>query len=176
MKQRTLIVIDMQNDFITGSLGTKEAQTILPSVISTVRAFDGEVIFTKDTHTKDYLNTQEGRLLPVPHTILGTEGWELPPSLEELRSQLNALVFEKNTFGCVELSQYLKEKFDHGLIESIELCGVCTDICVVSNALLIKAFIPECPVSVHAKLCAGVSPAKHQAALETLASCQIQSI
>lgn len=176
MKTNILIVIDMQNDFVTGSLGTAEAQALLPDLIKTVDGFEGEVIFTQDTHGEDYLTTQEGTLLPVPHTIRGTAGWELVPELEALKDKRHALVFEKPTFGCVELAEYLKEKYTRGEIAEIELCGVCTDICVISNALLIKAFIPECPIVVHQKLCAGVTPAKHQAALEAMASCQITAI
>lgn len=176
MENQVLIVIDMQNDFVSGSLGTKEAQALLPELVKTIAAFEGLVIFTKDTHEENYLETQEGRLLPVPHTIRGTQGWELVPELEALRAKLNALVFEKPTFGCVELAEYLREKYERGEIDRIELCGVCTDICVVSNALLIKAFIPECPIVVLQDLCAGVTPAKHQAALEVMGSCQVTAI
>lgn len=176
MENQVLIVIDMQNDFVSGSLGTKEAQALLPELVKTVAAFEGEVIFTKDTHEENYLETQEGKLLPVPHTIRGTQGWELVPELEALREKLHALVFEKPTFGCVELAEYLREKYERGEIDRIELCGVCTDICVVSNALLIKAFIPECPIVVRKDLCAGVTPAKHQAALEVMGSCQVNAV
>lgn len=176
MENQVLIVIDMQNDFVSGSLGTKEAQALLPELVKTVAAFEGEVIFTKDTHEENYLETQEGRLLPVPHTIRGTQGWELVPELEALRAKLNALVFEKPTFGCFELAEYLREKYARGEIDRIELCGVCTDICVVSNALLIKAFIPECEIVVRKALCAGVTPAKHQAALEVMGSCQVNAV
>lgn len=176
MENQVLIVIDMQNDFVSGSLGTKEAQALLPELVKTVAAFEGEVIFTKDTHEENYLETQEGKLLPVPHTIRGTQGWELVPELEALRNKLNALVFEKPTFGCVELAEYLREKYERGEIDRIELCGVCTDICVVSNALLIKAFIPECEIVMRKALCAGVTPSKHQAALEVMGSCQVTAV
>ena len=170
--KKLLLVIDMQNDFIDGALGTKEAQSILPAVIERVRSFDGDVIFTRDTHFDDYMETQEGKNLPVPHCIKGTPGWELAPELEKLRQERNAPVFDKLTFGCKELPAYLEEHYPEGL-ESAELIGVCTDICVISNALLVKAFFPELPVSVTASLCAGVSPQSHENALEAMKMCQI---
>ena len=171
--KKLLLVIDMQNDFIDGSLGTKEAQKILPAVIEKVREFDGDVIFTRDTHFENYMETQEGRRLPVPHCIKGTAGWELAPELERLRAKRNAPVFDKLTFGCKELPVYLAESYPEGL-ESAELIGVCTDICVISNALLLKAFFPELPVSVTASLCAGVTPESHENALKAMKMCQIE--
>ena len=170
--KKLLLVIDMQNDFIDGALGTKEAQSILPAVIERVRSFDGDVIFTRDTHFDDYMETQEGKNLPVPHCIKGTPGWELAPELEKLRQERNAPVFDKLTFGCKKLPPYLEEHYPEGL-ESAEFIGVCTDICVISNALLVKAFFPELPVSVTASLCAGVSPQSHENALEAMKMCQI---
>ena len=170
--KKLLLVIDMQNDFIDGALGTKEAQSILPAVIERVRSFDGDVIFTRDTHFDNYMETQEGKNLPVLHCIKGTPGWELAPELEKLRQERNAPVFDKLTFGCKELPAYLEEHYPEGL-ESAELIGVCTDICVISNALLVKAFFPELPVSVTASLCAGVSPQSHENALEAMKMCQI---
>ena len=170
--KKLLFVIDMQNDFIDGALGTKEAQSILPAVIERVRSFDGDVIFTRDTHFDDYMETQEGKNLPVPHCIKGTPGWELAPELEKLRQERNAPVFDKLTFGCKDLPAYLAEHYPEGL-ESAELIGVCTDICVISNALLVKVFFPELPVSVTASLCAGVSPQSHENALEAMKMCQI---
>ena len=170
--KKLLLVIDMQNDFIDGALGTKEAQSILPAVIERVRSFDGDVIFTRDTHFDDYMETQEGKNLPVLHCIKGTPGWELAPELEKLRQERNAPVFDKLTFGCKELPAYLEEHYPEGP-ESAELIGVCTDICVISNALLVKAFFPELPVSVTASLCAGVSPQSHENALEAMKMCQI---
>lgn len=174
MSQRYLIVIDMQNDFVDGALGTPEAQAIAPDVVRAVRDFDGEVVFTYDTHTEDYLATQEGAKLPVPHCIKGTPGWELTPELDELRRERDARTFEKPTFGSVELARWLRERDAENPIASIELIGVCTDICVVSNALLIKAVLPEVPVSVDAALCAGVTPEAHEAALATMRSCQVE--
>lgn len=174
MAKNYLIVIDMQNDFVTGSLGTPEAQAIVPDVARRAREFDGTVLFTKDTHAENYLETQEGRNLPVAHCIRGTEGWQLVPELDEVRAARDAAVFEKPTFGSVELAWWLAQENDAEPIGSIELAGVCTDICVISNALLIKAHFPEVPVRVNPALCAGVTPQAHEAALATMRSCQVQ--
>lgn len=174
MANRYLIVIDMQNDFVDGALGTPEAQAIAPALVDAARAFDDELIFTLDTHGADYLATQEGAHLPVPHCIKGTPGWELIPALAELQRERQARVFEKPTFGSTALAHYLARRNAEEPIESIELVGVCTDICVVSNALLIKAALPEVPVSVDPALCAGVTPEAHKAALATMRSCQVE--
>ena len=166
-----LIVVDMQNDFITGSLGTKEAQEILPKVIEKVKNFDGTVIYTKDAHQTDYLTTQEGRNLPVEHCIEGTWGWMLPEELEELSK--GHKVFNKPAFGSVELAAYLAKENVENSIGEIELCGLCTDICVISNALVIKASLPEVPVAVDASCCAGVTPESHLNALSAMKMCQV---
>lgn len=171
MGNKILIVVDMQKDFVTGVLGSKEAQEILPRVAEKARNFDGEVIFTMDTHGENYLETQEGRKLPVKHCIGGTTGWELEQVLSALRAEKNAALYEKGTFGSVKLAEELKKRQES--IESIELVGVCTDICVVSNALLLKAYMPELLIRVDSGCCAGVTPQKHEAALETMRSCQI---
>lgn len=176
MTSRYLIVIDMQNDFIDGALGTPEAQAIAPALIDAARAFDGELLFTLDTHGENYLETQEGAHLPVPHCIKGTPGWELIPELAEIQRERDARIFEKPTFGSTELAHYLVQRNAAEPIESIELVGVCTDICVVSNALLIKAALPEVPVRVAPSLCAGVTPEAHEAALTTMASCQVEMV
>ena len=170
--KKYLLVIDMQTDFVDGSLGSAEAAAIVPAVREKIAGFDGEVIFTQDTHTADYLSTQEGRNLPVEHCIDGTPGHEIIPELAEFAA--GAKVFRKGTFGSTELAAYLKEQ--EAEIESIELVGLCTDICVISNALLIKAVMPEVPLLADASCCAGVTPAKHDAALETMRSCQIRVI
>ena len=146
MNHSYLIVVDMQNDFITGTLGTPEAQKILGEVVRKVENFPGQVIFTQDTHGADYLSTQEGKMLPAEHCILGTDGWELAAPLEKIRQNP---------------------------IDSIELIGLCTDICVVSNALVLKGFLPEVPVFVDAGCCAGVASESHEAALQTMKNCQI---
>lgn len=174
MPNAYLIVVDMQNDFVDGALGTPEARAIVDAVARYAADFDGTVVFTKDTHGDDYAATQEGRNLPVPHCIAGTDGWELVPALEAVRIAREAPVFEKPTFGSLDLARWLVERHSAEPISSIELCGVCTDICVVSNALTIKAHLPEVPLRVSPALCAGVTPAAHDAALSTLASCQVQ--
>lgn len=168
-----LIVVDMQNDFITGSLGTKEAEAILPKVIEKVKDYDGQIIFTKDTHTSDYLNTQEGKNLPVKHCIINEKGWYLDDKLENTAYAAGWKTYNKPTFGCVELASDLKNENDKIPIDEIELCGLCTDICVISNALLLKAFMPEVPIYVDADCCAGVTPESHKNALEAMKMCQI---
>ena len=173
MAKRYLIVVDMQNDFVTGALGTHEAEAIVGAAAAKAAAFDGEVVFTLDTHGPDYLGTQEGRLLPVEHCIRGTWGWRLVDELEAVRTARGARTFEKGAFGSVELARALVAAHAEEPIESVELIGLCTDICVVSNALIIKACLPEVPVSVDAGCCAGVTPAAHEAALATMRSCQV---
>lgn len=166
-----LIVVDMQNDFIDGALGTKEAVAILPAVKEKILNFDGRVIFTRDTHEAEYLSTQEGRNLPVEHCVRDTEGWQINPELEVLREEK---AIDKPSFGSVELAQMLWEYNEKEEIESIELIGLCTDICVISNAMIIKAFLPETPISVDAACCAGVTPESHERALGAMAMCQIK--
>lgn len=168
-----LIVVDMQKDFISGSLGTEEAKAILPRVIDKVGHYNGQIIFTKDTHTKDYLKTQEGRNLPVKHCILGEDGWMLADELEKAAKSGGFQIYEKPAFGSVALAEALKTENEKAPIEEIELCGLCTDICVISNALLLKAFLPEVPVCVDASCCAGVTPESHKNALEAMKMCQI---
>ena len=164
---RYLIVVDMQVDFISGALGTAEACAIVPRVVDKVRSFDGRVIFTKDTHGDDYMETREGVRLPVPHCIKGTEGHEL---CEELLPLARDTV-EKPTFGSVALVHRLQA--DAEPIEYIELCGLCTDICVISNAMLLKAAFPEVDIAVDAACSAGVTPASHRNALAAMRAVQI---
>ena len=171
--QNILIVVDMQNDFIDGALGTKEAEAIVPKVREKIQQFDGTVLFTRDTHGENYLQTQEGRNLPVPHCIKGTEGWEIQFELDALRK---TQPIDKVTFGSAELGFMLSEMNAEEPIGSITLVGLCTDICVVSNALLLKAAMPEVRISVDAACCAGVTPEKHLAALEVMRSCQIRVV
>lgn len=171
MSQRVLVVVDMQNDFITGSLGTKEAQAIVEKVCRKIQGFDGEVLFTLDTHGPDYLETQEGRLLPVAHCIKGTPGWELEP---RVRALCKTTPIEKPTFGSTGLADVLQAKHIYGGgLDEVVFVGLCTDICVVSNALLVKARLPEVPLTVDASCCAGVTPEAHQHALAVLRSCLI---
>lgn len=167
-----LLVIDMQNDFIDGALGTEEAQAIVPAVLKRVREFEGDILYTRDTHFKTYLETQEGKNLPVPHCIKGTPGWELQPELKKLCEAMDSPILDKITFGSRELPGFLEERYPEGLA-SVELIGLCTDICVISNAMLLKAFFPELPVSVTASCCAGVTPQSHENALNAMKMCQI---
>ncbi|MCQ2547805.1 MAG: cysteine hydrolase [Clostridia bacterium] len=170
---KKLIVVDVQNDFIFGSLGTKEAQEVLPNIVEMVKNWEGEVEFTRDTHDANYLDTQEGKFLPIEHCIEGTSGWQLVPELEEFRQEHNSKTFDKPFFGSLECARETKYEFIEGKIDSVTLIGVCTDICVISNALLIKSASPELPVHVVESCCAGVSPQKHDSAIETMKSCQI---
>lgn len=177
MADQFLIVVDMQNDFIDGALGSKEAQAIVPAVaerVAEAKLAGATVIATLDTHTPDYLNTSEGKKLPVPHCIKGTEGWKIHPEIMEALG--DAVLVEKPTFGSVRLPQLVAGLAQDAAGMSVELLGVCTDICVVSNALLLKANFPEAKFSVNRACCAGVTPAKHEAALETMSSCQIDVI
>ena len=171
--KKVLVVVDMQKDFVDGALGTKEAVAIVDAVVEKVKTFDGEVIFTRDTHFDNYMETQEGANLPVPHCVKDTEGWDLIPELKAFCEEMKCKVYDKPTFGSTELAADLKALYDAGELESVELIGICTDICVVSNALLIKAFMTELPVSLDSSCCAGVTPEKHEAALETMRSCQV---
>lgn len=169
---KCLVVIDVQNDFVTGSLGTAEAAEMLPRLLEKMGSFEGAILMTQDTHGADYLSTQEGKMLPVEHCIEGTEGWLFPAEVEALRESRGARVYEKPTFGSTKLVSELKRLYDSEELESVELVGLCTDICVISNALMIKAAMPELPVYVDPACCAGVTPEKHEAALEVMRSCQ----
>lgn len=170
--RKVLIVIDMQNDFIDAALGTKEAAAIVDAVKGKIRSYPSEnIIATMDTHYDNYMETQEGKYLPVPHCIKGTDGWKIRPEIAELLK--DAKIYEKPTFGSTALAADLKALSEREELE-LELVGLCTDICVVSNALLLKACMPEVKISVDAACCAGVTPEKHLAALETMRSCQIQ--
>ncbi len=168
-----LIVVDMQNDFIDGALGTEEAAAIVPRVKEKIENFSGEVLFTRDTHETDYLETQEGRNLQVPHCIRGTEGWQIRPELDALRT---SVPIDKNTFGSAELGAKLAAMDLEEAVSGITLIGLCTDICVISNAMIVKAFLPEVPVTVDSSCCAGVTPASHETALEAMKACQITVI
>lgn len=168
-----LVVVDMQKDFVDGALGTKEAQAIIPAVVEKIRGWDGELFVTYDTHFEDYLDTAEGKKLPVPHCIYGTPGWELNDEILEVVEEKPHAKIQKYTFGSTALPRLIAEFADEEEF-CLELIGLCTDICVVSNALLLKAHFPEVPISVDARCCAGVTPALHEAALQTMGSCQIE--
>jgi nicotinamidase-related amidase len=172
--RKILIVIDMQNDFIDMALGTKEAVAVVDEVKKKIRSYSvKDVMATMDTHEENYLKTQEGELLPVEHCIRGTLGWQLHPEIAPLLD--GAEIYEKPGFGSVRLAQDLKALSGTEEIE-LELIGLCTDICVVVNALLFKAFMPEVKITVDSACCAGVTPEKHLAALETMRSCQIHVV
>ena len=172
--RKLLIVIDMQNDFIDAALGTKEAVAIVDAVKEKIRSYPAEnVIATMDTHAENYLKTQEVRNLPVVHCVKGTDGWQIRPEIADLLK--GAKIYEKPTFGSTAMAADLREESEKEEIE-LELIGLCTDICVVSNALLLKASMPEVKITVDAACCAGVTPEKHAAALETMRSCQIHVI
>ena len=168
--QDILIVVDMQNDFIDGALGTAEAVAIVPNVLEKIKNFSGKIIFTRDTHQENYMDTQEGSKLPVPHCIENSPGWQIR---EELLGHGEIAVLDKPTFGSRELGEMLLKLNEEDSISSICLIGLCTDICVISNALLAKAFLPEVPVTVDAACCAGVSPQSHLNALAAMKMCQI---
>lgn len=163
-----LIVVDMQVDFITGSLGSELATAIVPNVVEKVKNFDGKVIFTRDTHYENYMDTQEGKKLPVPHCIKDTAGWQV---CDELLGYVETVV-DKVTFGSVDLPQIIKDFGEP--IEEIELCGLCTDICVISNGMILKAAFPEVKISVDASCCAGVSVESHNTALNAMKAVQIE--
>lgn len=165
--KKTLIVIDMQNDFIDGALGTKEAQAIVPNVkkkIEEYKARGDEVIFTQDTHFGNYLDTNEGKHLPIKHCIMNTDGWQIANELDDSE----CIHICKESFGW--------KRWDDCYFEEVELVGLCTDICVVSNALILKAQFPEIDITVDASCCAGVTPESHKAALTTMKMCQINVI
>lgn len=167
--KKLLVVVDMQNDFIRGSLGTKEAEAVVPFVkakIESYKASGDEVVFTMDTHYNNYMETQEGKALPVKHCIKETAGWEICQELKEYEGSR----IEKSAFGSIKLASFATDK----AYESIELVGLCTDICVISNALIIKAVLPETRIMVDSSCCAGVTPKSHSNALEAMKMCQIE--
>ena len=165
--KKALIVIDMQTDFVSGALSNQDAQNIVAPIAARVASFDGDVIATRDTHGEDYLVSPEGKKLPVPHCIKGTNGWEIVPEIFTALTKRNALILDKPTFGYLGwdvLSAY----------DEVELVGTCTDICVVSNALILKAKFPALTVKVNARLCAGTTKENHLAALQTMRMCQCE--
>lgn len=173
MNKKLLVVIDMQNDFITGPLGNEECRKIVPNVVnkteSVLKNNEADIVYTLDTHKTNYLETQEGKNLPVVHCIENTHGWMLIPELQEIQAEKS---FCKPTFGSIELAEWIKENE----YTEVELVGVCTDICVISNAFVIKAVNPEVRIIVDAACCAGVTPESHQNALAAMKACQIQVI
>ncbi|MBR5518795.1 MAG: cysteine hydrolase [Clostridia bacterium] len=173
--KKILIVVDMQKDFVDGALGSKEAVAIVDNVVKKVEEFDGDIIVTYDTHPENYMETQEGKNLPVPHCIKGTDGWKLDLKVQSALDKKTFKAIEKPTFGSTELPEYIRANYNPEEVE-IELIGLCTDICVVSNALLLKANFLETKVSVDASCCAGVTVESHNAALTTMKMCQVNVI
>ena len=174
--KKILIVVDMQNDFIDGSLGTKEAESIVNHVVEEINKDYSLVIATRDTHPENYLKTNEGKHLPVKHCIKNSEGWQIRSEVFEAIEAKEYLVIDKPTFGSEKLVEILKKINEEEEIETITLIGLCTDICVVSNALLVKAAFPEKRIEVKENCCAGVTPQSHDAALTTMKMCQIEVI
>lgn len=179
MSNKILIVVDMQNDFIDGSLGSEEAKAIVPKVVEKIKGWDGEIAYTMDTHDVNYLSTTEGINLPVEHCIKQTVGWYICGDILSAMTDMIAgsrsnmpMMITKNTFGSVELGSAIR----NNQYEYVEIVGLCTDICVISNALLIKAFSPETEIIVDASCCAGVTPQSHKNALEAMKMCQIKVI
>ena len=170
--KKFLIVVDMQKDFVDGALGTPEAVKIVPNVLAKIKGFDGEIIVTYDPHSENYTETSEGKHLPVPHCIKGTDGWKLDKDIQNVLQGREYNEIEKPTFGSVTLPDIIKSKAGDEEF-SVELIGLCTDICVVSNALLLKANFPEADISVDSACCAGVTVDSHNAALQTMKMCQI---
>ncbi len=162
-----LIVVDMQMDFISGTLGSDDAKAIVAGVVDKVKNFDGKVIFTRDTHKENYMETQEGKNLPVVHCVKDTDGWQI---CDELKPYAETII-DKITFGCIDLPNYIQSQNE--VIDEIELCGLCTDICVISNAMILKAALPEVKISVDSSCCAGVTKESHNTALDAMKAVQI---
>lgn len=177
---KVLVVVDMQNDFIDGALGSPEAQAIVPNVVAKIKEYvtmeESVILYTRDTHFDSYMETMEGKYLPVPHCIANTEGWQIAPEVFIEDSE----VVDKHTFGCYNLPDKIRSacimKYNKFDIDSIEFCGVCTSICVISNALIVKSVFPEIPLIVDSKCCACVSKESHEAALTAMKMCQIEVI
>lgn len=169
-----LVVVDMQKDFIDGALGTKEAKAIVDKVIAVIKTWDGPVVYTMDTHEENYLTTQEGQNLPVVHCIRGSQGWQLEERIRELAK--GKKIFEKPGFGSVDLALYVKELYEKKEVSKVTLIGLCTDICVINNAMVIKAYVPELPIEVKESCLAGVTPESHNNALAAMKMCQIKVV
>lgn len=170
-----LIAVDLQNDFIDGALGTNEAQAIVSAAVNRIRKHNGKIIATLDTHGEDYLSTSEGKNLPIKHCVKNTHGWEINAEIRKSLDEKNCIYLEKPTFGSVKLPEIIKNEAN-GEPFDIELIGLCTDICVISNALLLKAHFHECDIAVNSACCAGATPDSHNAALTAMKMCQIRII
>lgn len=169
-----LVVVDMQNDFIDGSLGSEAAQAVLPRVIDKIKNFPGTVVYTRDTHDEDYLETLEGKNLPVVHCVRDTEGWEFQKDIKEMQTASRSLVFDKETFGSIQMAGCLQGIDRMAPIEEVIVIGLCTDICVMANAALIRTAMPNTPIRVDASCCAGTTPEAHECALKAMKALQIE--
>ena len=174
MNNNYLIVVDMQVDFVHGVLGTKEAIAMIPHAVKTIQTFQGTIVFTQDTHQKDYLTTLEGLKLPVIHCVKGTPGWDFHKAIKPFT--VGKKIFQKETFGSKDLAMYLKAQDAQTKIDNIYFLGLCTDICVISNTMTVKSFLPNTPLYVIEKACAGVTPVSHKNALEAMKACQINIV
>ena len=172
--EKLLVVVDMQNDFVDGSLGTPEAVGNVENVVAKIKNHSGPVVYTRDTHPDNYLETQEGKNLPVVHCVKGTTGWELNPAVQETVN--GRKIFDKPTFGSVELAHYVSKLFQTNKIREVELIGLCTDICVISNAMVLKAAFPEVPITVDSACSAGVTVESHNTALNAMRAVQIEIV
>lgn len=170
---KILVVVDMQNDFIDGALGSPDAQAIVPKVIEKINGFDGDVYYTMDTHYKNYLSTQEGKLLPVRHCIVDTPGWKLNKDVKAVLKKKESQDFYKQAFGSIELMGWIATAYHDDAPDEIVFVGLCTDICVISNAMMAKSWFPEVKITVDAACCAGVTPESHENALRAMQMCQI---
>ncbi len=168
--KKILVVVDMQNDFVSGSLGSEDAKAIVGNVTDKIRGWQDDIVCTYDTHYENYLETKEGKMLPVKHCIENTEGWQLNADVASALESKNYITFRKPTFGSEELAKHLKEN----QYEEIHFIGLCTDICVISNVMLAKAALPESQITVDAKCCAGVTKESHENALNAMKMCHIQ--
>ena len=177
--KKILVVVDMQKDFVDGALGTKEAVAIVDNVVAKIEAFDGDIIATYDTHFEDYMDSAEGKKLPVVHCVKDTEGWQLDAKVQAALDKKGFRAVQKPSFGSTILPEIIDEEYDDDDSEEdleIEIIGLCTDICVISNALILKAHYPEISIKVTENCCAGVTPEKHAAAIEVMKSCQIDIV
>lgn len=169
--KKLLVIVDMQKDFVDGALANPDAKKIVKKIKKYAESFDGDIVFTRDTHTKNYMESQEGKNLPVPHCIRGSEGWQI---VDELRDIPAKYYFNKPTFGSTELARLIRQRYREDA--EIYFCGTCTGICVISNAMLAKANAPEAKIKILSKLCACVTPESHQTALDAMKMCQMDII
>ncbi|MBE6008586.1 MAG: cysteine hydrolase [Lachnospiraceae bacterium] len=173
---KVLVVVDMQNDFISGSLGSKMAEAIVENVIKKIINFDGKIAYTRDTHYDNYMSTREGKLLPIMHCTEGTEGWEIESRIKALQIENDSPVFDKITFGSKRLADFLLYLDKLNKIDEVHVVGLCTDICVISNAFLAQAYLPEATIVIDATCCAGVTEDSHKTALTAMSNCQMKII